>query len=143
MSEKLQDIAAGRTEPKKGFGGWIAGRARRREFWMWTAPALIGAALLGAVNLEVLGNLLGFVVTMIAIRRFHDLGRSGWWIVPINVVTTVLSKGLALSMGDSGIAVAYLAYLAAIIALGSIPGQRGPNAFGPPPGKQDVVETFS
>ena len=64
------------------------GRARRKEFWMYTLVHLIIlllTALLGRWPL-----IFYFVVTVIpsvgvGIRRLHDTGRSGWWILFANV----------------------------------------------------------
>lgn len=61
----------------------FSGRASRSEFW-WFALA---SCLLN-VFMEVLGfELLGFIVSLallipsiaVAVRRFHDLDRTGWW----------------------------------------------------------------
>ena len=72
----------------------FSGRARRAEYWWWTLFAtLIGAVAmiidarafptyqeLGPVSALVSLALLlpGLSVT---VRRLHDLGRSGWWIL--------------------------------------------------------------
>jgi uncharacterized membrane protein YhaH (DUF805 family) len=77
------------------------GRARRKEYWMFFLFNMIIAFVIGFVT-GFLGGLLGMGATLsnianivytlallvpgiaVAIRRMHDTGRSGWWIlVPI------------------------------------------------------------
>jgi uncharacterized membrane protein YhaH (DUF805 family) len=70
------------------------GRARRKEYWMFTLFYVLIAFGLGVVggmlgigDSTVTGNMIGiiyFVATFIpsiavGIRRLHDTGRSGWW----------------------------------------------------------------
>jgi uncharacterized membrane protein YhaH (DUF805 family) len=76
-----------------------AGRARRKEYWMFTL-----FNILAMVVLAVLGGLLGGSESMLAsvplglyalaslfpslavgVRRLHDTGRSAWWLL-INLV---------------------------------------------------------
>lgn len=68
------------------------GRATRTQFWMFVLFSVIlgivlgllstligekaGTVLLAVVNLALLLPSLG-----IAVRRLHDIGRSGWWIL--------------------------------------------------------------
>lgn len=65
------------------------GRARRQEYWMFFLFNFIIAVLLGVID-AVLG--IGFLSTLyalavllpslgVAIRRLHDTGRSGWWVL--------------------------------------------------------------
>jgi uncharacterized membrane protein YhaH (DUF805 family) len=76
----------------------FSGRASRREYWMFTLFTIIIAFLLGFIeglsglnpdsSQSVLGNIFNLVVLLpsigVAIRRAHDTGKSGWWIlVPI------------------------------------------------------------
>ncbi len=63
------------------------GRARRKEYWMFTLIYVILYAVLTGVGiaagLEFLTVIfaLGMLVPSISIgaRRLHDTGRSGWW----------------------------------------------------------------
>jgi uncharacterized membrane protein YhaH (DUF805 family) len=74
----------------------FSGRARRKEFWMFVLFNFIAAIVAG-----ILDNILhttysnqttGIISTVyslavllpglgVAIRRMHDLGKSGWWIL--------------------------------------------------------------
>jgi uncharacterized membrane protein YhaH (DUF805 family) len=65
------------------------GRARRQEYWMYTLFYLIIYIVLmvvdGMIGMPVLSGLLalGLLVPSIAvtIRRLHDTGRPGWWLL--------------------------------------------------------------
>jgi uncharacterized membrane protein YhaH (DUF805 family) len=73
----------------------FSGRARRKEYWMFFLfnlivnfilgfiEGLLGAAL--HINLSfitILYTLAVFIpVIAVAVRRMHDIGRSGWWIL--------------------------------------------------------------
>jgi uncharacterized membrane protein YhaH (DUF805 family) len=74
------------------------GRARRKEYWMFFLVNLIISVLIGFAT-GFIGGMLGLpntLVTMIAlvyslavllpglavgVRRLHDTGRSGWWLL--------------------------------------------------------------
>ncbi|HEY1103093.1 MAG TPA: DUF805 domain-containing protein [Burkholderiaceae bacterium] len=67
----------------------FTGRARRKEYWMFVlfyvlilfglsiVDALLGTGFFGAIFV------LGMVIPSIAaaVRRLHDTGRSGWWML--------------------------------------------------------------
>jgi uncharacterized membrane protein YhaH (DUF805 family) len=74
----------------------FTGRARRKEYWYFVLFSAIAAILLSVVDsllglfdpeagLGLLSGLysLGVLVPSIAvgIRRLHDTGRSGWWLL--------------------------------------------------------------
>lgn len=70
----------------KGFDG----RARRKEYWMFTLINGIIYLLLAllmnvadALSIIFLLYYLGVLIPSIAvtIRRLHDIGKSGWWIL--------------------------------------------------------------
>lgn len=136
------------------------GRIGRAEFWIATLLMVVGlvlaiAALAGSMHgtmydgmppREALRSLAGFGIVVlllilallvmnlaVCVKRLHDLGLSGWLVVPVIVANVVLSiSGL---VGLSSIAnIAFTAYL------GFAPGQHGSNRFGPPKGgSQDVT----
>ncbi len=97
------------------------GRARRAEFWWYILVYLIIEVILGVIQGMVgLGTLLtgifGIALLLpslgVAVRRLHDIGRSGWWIL-IGLVPLV---GWAI-----------------IIYWYAQPGATGANAFGADP----------
>jgi uncharacterized membrane protein YhaH (DUF805 family) len=67
-------------------------RARRSEFWWYMLAYYIGAAILAVIDnalfgpgKSVLGGLYGLALLLptlgVSVRRMHDTGRSGWWIL--------------------------------------------------------------
>lgn len=76
----------------------FSGRARRKEYWMYTLFNIIAmvvlsifSAILGSIDesLALIGTLLLVVYYLavlvpslaVVVRRLHDTGRSGWWIL--------------------------------------------------------------
>ncbi|MFE5492000.1 DUF805 domain-containing protein [Streptomyces virginiae] len=99
----------------------FSGRARRQEYWMFVLfqiAAIIIVSILDAVlgtspwlyALYALGTLLPNLA--VAVRRLHDLGKSGWWLL-ISLVPFV--GGIWL------------------IVLLATAGQPQPNQYGPDP----------
>ena len=116
------------------------GRARRKEYWGFGLFYTLGMALLLGIGLAIdaaignfdygseapvativvviLGVLAGFLPGIaISVRRFHDIGLSGWFYLVMFVIGFVL-----------GGIVAILA-----IVLGLIPSQKRENKWGPVP----------
>ncbi|MNW25470.1 Inner membrane protein YhaI [compost metagenome] len=68
----------------------FSGRARRTEYWMFTLFNVIASLIL-----TFLGNLIGVETLLsgiyslavllpalaVTVRRLHDIGKSGWWIL--------------------------------------------------------------
>lgn len=81
------------------------GRARRSEYWYFTLINIIISIVLGVIagfiGFDFLGNIYSLAVLLpsiaVAIRRMHDVGKSGWFIlIPIyNII-------LAATEGESG-----------------------------------------
>ncbi|WP_273208724.1 DUF805 domain-containing protein [Marinobacter subterrani] len=79
----------------------FSGRARRREYWIFTAVNLAIAIVLGIIEgmlggPGILGGLFNLAVLLptiaVTVRRLHDIGRSGWWmlIVLIPIVGAIV-----------------------------------------------------
>ncbi len=134
------------------------GRARRKEFWMFTLIHVIvsvalsfldqglirtGASLFGISTIYSLATFLPELA--VRVRRLHDTDRSGWWIFLL--WTPQLLSGIALvallpdSDGSSSdmwavMVVAILLSLAGAITFlvfMCLDGTRGRNRFGPDP----------
>ena len=105
----------------------FSGRARRKEFWMFTLFSIIISLILSiidhVVGLDynsgrngVLQSIYGLAVLLptigVAIRRMHDTGRSGWWIL-INLIPCI----------------GWIWF----IVLAAQEGNAGDNAYGPDP----------
>ncbi len=73
------------------------GRASRVEFWMFTLISIIVSLLLFLIDRQIMpGSSIQLLYTLyslavlvpslaITVRRFHDTGRSGWWML-INLI---------------------------------------------------------
>ena len=101
------------------------GRARRKEFWVfWLVHLLILVAIsfvdaaLGTAEDDVGFGFLGYYALTflpalaVSVRRLHDTGRSGWWIL-LNAVPVVGSL--------------------VVLAFSAMDGAPGDNEYGPNP----------
>ena len=105
----------------------FSGRARRTEFWYFVLFNIIVTIVLsvidrligtfsGASNLGILSGIYSLAVLIptlaVAVRRLHDIDRTGWWIL----------IGLIPLIGTIVLLVFYLT-----------PGTPGSNRYGPDP----------
>lgn len=99
----------------------FTGRARRTEYWMFFLVNLIIALVLDLIGLKFqvftfIGLIYGLAVLIpglaVGVRRLHDTGRSGWWLL-----------------------IGLIPFVGAIIliVLLAIEGQPGDNQYGPDP----------
>jgi uncharacterized membrane protein YhaH (DUF805 family) len=105
-----------------GFSNYVnfSDRASRSEYWFWILFVIIGdivaMAIDYALGIQVISTLFSLAVLLpgiaIAVRRLHDLDRSGWWVL-----------------------LALIPLIGAIILLiwFCSRGTDGPNRFGPDP----------
>lgn len=127
----------------------FSGRASRREFWLFLLFVTIltvaahsvdepdgrNAAVamnMGIAELSVTLLLLLPSIT-VGVRRLHDTGRSGWWMMLVYLpwlATLVSQANPALTLASAG---ALLVGGVAWIILLLLPGEAGENAFGAPP----------
>lgn len=100
------------------------GRIRRMGWWI----AGIAMSIIGGVVNEIRDSDVSIIVTLVfgilaliiwliglslSVRRFHDLNKSGWWLL-INIIP-------------------FIGWLITFVMLGFMPGDQGSNNFGPPP----------
>lgn len=73
----------------KNYAGF-SGRARRTEYWMFFLINVIITLVFNVIGLAVkagtyVGWIYGLLVLIpglaVAVRRLHDTGRSGWWVL--------------------------------------------------------------
>ncbi|MBE2179478.1 MAG: DUF805 domain-containing protein [Chthoniobacterales bacterium] len=66
------------------------GRARRKAYWMFVLFNIIVAIILSIIdNVIGTGGLLGGIYSLavllpgiaLGVRRLHDIGKSGWWLL--------------------------------------------------------------
>ncbi len=73
-----------------GFSNYVqfSGRAIRSEYWYWVLFTVVGSIVAGIIDavlgITVIDPLFGLATILpsiaVAIRRLHDLDRTGWWI---------------------------------------------------------------
>jgi uncharacterized membrane protein YhaH (DUF805 family) len=96
----------------KNYAGF-AGRARRTEYWMFFLINLIIVVVLDVIGMIIkLGTYLGLIYSLavlipalaVAVRRLHDTGRSGWWVLIslIPLVGTIILIVFLATEGQSG-----------------------------------------
>ena len=124
------------------------GRIRRRTYWLRSLAAAVVVALIAmtgellrpftapvAIALAVAAILLGgWICATLVVRRFHDHGRHGWiGLLCLAGATVIGSAGQWLGAGLPAMTLASVVGLALSVYVGFVPGQRGPNAYGPDP----------
>lgn len=65
------------------------GRARREEFWMFVLFSIIASAVLSVIGNPIHCDWISYLYSLavlvpglaVSVRRLHDTGRSGWWII--------------------------------------------------------------
>jgi uncharacterized membrane protein YhaH (DUF805 family) len=99
----------------------FTGRAGRAEYWWFFLANLIVSLVLAALSrasvvFAILSVIYGLAVLIpsiaVGIRRLHDTGKSGWWIL------------LAL--------IPFVGYIILLVFF-AMEGTPGPNQYGPPP----------
>jgi len=109
----------------------FAGRARRKEYWMFFLFNIIICIVLGiidgVVGLNMGGvGILGLVYSLailvpsiaVGIRRLHDIDKSGWWVLII-----------------------FVPFIGALVLLifAVMAGTPGDNKYGPPPAEEPAA----
>lgn len=67
----------------------FSGRARRKEYWMFMLFNILVSIVLNVVGAVIMAPVLGFIYSLavllpsiaVSVRRLHDTGRSGWWLL--------------------------------------------------------------
>jgi uncharacterized membrane protein YhaH (DUF805 family) len=114
---------------KSGFDNYanFTGRASRAAFWWWFLFGVlvgIGANILDAIfgSYPVFSGIAGLALLLpdlaIGVRRLHDTGRTGWWLL-IALIPLI------------GFIVLLIFYLEQ--------GNEGENEYGPPPPDRGVA----
>jgi uncharacterized membrane protein YhaH (DUF805 family) len=135
--------------------GDVGGRSRRMEFWLFWLTALIVQMLASYVDAitaqaTVAGGMgpVTLVTTLVLLvpaatvgmRRLHDTGRSGWWMMLFGL--PYLGWLISVQSGGQSIIAALALLLGSVGLLVMLvqPGVPGENSFGPDP-KGGIAET--
>lgn len=122
------------------------GRIRRATYWLLILMLVIIQVAVGWLVSPFVASLLGLPIWISAAgRRLHDFNVTAWVsAVPFGLgfaLGFLKGIGLGLPMTDvQGAAVGGIASIAFAIVLGSIPGTRGDNRYGPQPGISEYRE---
>ena len=71
---------------KSCFSNYVgfSGRASRSEFW-WFMLFYVICAVVGGFLGDVAGGIVGLILLLptlaVQVRRLHDIGKSGWWVL--------------------------------------------------------------
>ncbi|MET9932783.1 MULTISPECIES: DUF805 domain-containing protein [unclassified Streptomyces] len=98
----------------------FSGRARRKEFWMFQLFNIIAVIILSILDsvlgIQILSLVYALAVLLpslgVSVRRLHDTGRSGWWIL---IALVPLVGGIIL------------------LVFNCLEGEQQQNAYGPNP----------
>ena len=115
LSEKIIETETGRPAQMMSFGDAItnclinnyigfSGRASRSEYWFWVLFTILVSFVTGIIDNFVFGWELGnptwitdisgliFILPGLSVfvRRLHDVGRSGWWILSSILILPIL-----------------------------------------------------
>lgn len=120
------------------------GRAMRSEFWWfflaWVIASIVAAILelIFSTQMISIGVQVVFLLPSLAAgaRRLHDTDRPGYYLA-----LPLISIPFAL-LGPQYWAMALLFSLALLLLLLCLPGQRGPNRYGPDPRMETDATVF-
>ena len=138
-----------------------SGRNNRVRYWQVTGLYLLVMLVMGAASVlmdsEPAVALLIFPILVLTIggfvasvfnhvKRLHDVGLSGWWLL---LSAAPMTPVALLRIADNadvqllGAALQVLVSLGLLVLFGAIPGKTGPNRFGPQPGAPSTDEVFA
>ncbi|NEC86295.1 DUF805 domain-containing protein [Streptomyces sp. SID12501] len=90
----------------------FSGRARRKEYWMFALISIVISIVLTIIDkfigVQILSTVYALAVFLpglaLNVRRLHDTGRSGWWllIVFVPLVGAITLLVFACLEGDQG-----------------------------------------
>lgn len=100
------------------------GRIRRMGWWIAGIATSIVTSIVDNIRdsdvsiivtlvFGIIGIILWLISLSLSVRRWHDLNKSGWWLL-INLIPI-------------------LGWIYSLVMLGFMPGDRGSNNYGPPP----------
>ena len=133
------------------------GRSRRKEYWMFTLFQIIFGLVATAIDYAIgsridrlnygivysLYSLATFIPGMaVTVRRLHDIGKSGWWLVGLFFLVIVAAVMVATATLGSGANAIYAPIIVGLIFIAvaivwlvfmCTDSQPGANKWGPNP----------
>ena len=126
----------------------VSGRSRRTEFWLFWLAAMIVQMLTGYIDAATSQATLAvgmgpftLITTLIllvpaatvGIRRLHDIGRSGWWMLLFGL--PYVAWLISVDSGAQGVIPALALLLGSVVLLVLMvqPGMISDNAYGSNP----------
>lgn len=110
-----------------GFKKYVkfSGRARRSEYWWWWLFSFIMGLLSLIPVIGVIITIAMFLPSLaMSVRRLHDIGRTGWWLVAplgFSVLGSILMfSGAVTGLGGHGSSGGFIAILGIICIIGAI-----------------------
>lgn len=133
------------------------GRARRSEYWyfvlfnfLFSLVARFLDSLINFQNLEIIGTIYSLAVFIpslaVSVRRLHDIGKSGWIFLIVNVVLVILAMFLVLGSFMHTFNSSALQIISGVLMLGVViwflimlckEGDDFTNKYGPDPKAND------
>ena len=101
------------------------GRIRRMGWWIAGTGVSVVSAVVNNIRerddvnvllfiaLAIVALIIWLIGLSLSVRRWHDLNKSGWWIL-VNIIPII-------------------GWIYSLVMLGFMPGDQGHNSYGPPP----------
>lgn len=140
----------------------FGGRLNRAPYWQGAILAWMGMTVVGFFMyslgtlfaplglLTVVPVVVGMVVMLsLLVRRLHDRGKSGWWLLAMYLPAVLFSAlGTIASMSEPDVGAAFRVLglpfsIWTFVDLGCLRGTNGPNRYGLDPLHPEMVEVFS
>ena len=114
----------------------LHGRMNRATYWLLLVVVVLFFAVVVTLGKRPPGIAEALVV-LLGVPRLHDIDRSGWWITilfGLEIISIAIAF-ITLPVQDVLVIGGFVAIglLIAMMILGCIPGQVGPNAYGEQP----------
>lgn len=149
----------------------FTGRARRSEFWYWCLALVITSFIVGVLSEVIDMGLFSLLFSLViffpgfavSVRRLHDTGRTGWWLVwfylgfpGLFMIGTLISVGMFMDGNDPNstaimlyglfniaIFLGMLIYFVVLLVFFCRDSQSGPNRYGDNPKNVGNFDVFS
>ncbi|WP_104401963.1 DUF805 domain-containing protein [Vibrio penaeicida] len=115
----------------------FSSRSRRKDYWMFALINILVSLLVAFIPLVNVVYPLAVIVPQfaLAVRRLHDVGKSGWWLlcpVPGVVVAAFAGFDQSYEMMFVGMGIAAIGGIA-LFVFSVMDSQPGPNQYGDNP----------